>query len=275
MSKSKPIPPSKSGASSRQPEDVKSIVKHMASSSLTFLGKGKVGSKSVRKMSNNERKVLILADHRRKSMLKSSDSDPGSERFEESSDTPEQLSDGMSMALGGLVDPTLQYTFRIIQQRSYAAVANVWAVSTNLDPSVCSEWSSLIALFTEYKLARAKVHIIPVPQVTAGGGASDAAPYIAAGFNLGVITTNPGNVDTVLSVPDSKMISLVAGGKPSFVFDTGNIAHLFKFQLAVGSPTNLPYAGSYGEWWAYGASVGATDTFTGFLELDIIFTGRG
>jgi len=221
-------------------------------------------------MSRNERKVLILADHRRKTKVLSSDHDPGSENFEEDSDTPEHLSDGMAMALGGLVDPTVQYTFRIVQQRSYTAAGSVWSVSTNLDPSVCSEWSSLIALFTEFKLARARVHLVPIS--AANGG---SVPWIAGGFNLGVITTNPANADTVLAVPDSRMLSLMAGAKESFLFDTGNISHLFSFQLAVGSPTLTPYAGSYGEWWAYGASQNAADVFTGFLELDVIFTARG
>jgi hypothetical protein len=229
----------------------------------------------VGKPNTKERKLMVLAKHRRNNRLRSAKGVlSGSDVLEENPDNPDQLSGGMESIMGGLVDPAIQYTFRIVQARTYTAVSGAWSVYTNLDPSLCTEWTGLCALFSEYKLKEARMTIVPLGPFAATSP-NTSNPYLSCGFDLGQSSVVPANHATVLATPASRMISLIGGGKENFRFTTGNVSHLFQFQAAVPSPTLEPYAGSYGQWWAYGYASGAADVFSGYIEMDIIFTGRG
>jgi len=178
-----------------------------------------------------------------------------------------------SMAfMGSLVDPSVVYHFRIVQLRTFTAVANVWQVNNNLDPTQVAEWTTIDALFDEYKLVRAKVTLL------AQNGSDTTTPYtpdpyVAGAFSLGRIGTAPANINSVLENPDSRLVSLLPGYPDShYIFDTGDMSKVFGW-LTIGG-TQEPYAGWYGQFEMYGTSLGTVDVGTFLFEFEVALRCR-
>lgn len=267
---SAPIP-SKSGASAGQPEDVKEIQRGVG---LSFLSKGRYRPT----LSKKEHKKRVLDQFRARSSLKTAKAD---------SSTSEDSSPGLTKGLlgsedsavlyGSLVDPQAVYHFRLVLNRTYTASGGVWNSFTNLDPSLFQEWSSINALFDEYKINRCVVNFLPM---TTGALASVTGlegavyPYVYAAFNLGAIGLNPGSFNAVAECPNSRAITLSPGMLPSYYsYDSGVIGPSFLWQAFTGAALN-PFCGAYGEFWLYGGSQGAGDVLYAFFQLDFMVRMR-
>jgi hypothetical protein len=182
----------------------------------------------------------------------------------------ESLDSSSSMVYASLVDPDVIYTFRFVSSNTVTAVTNIWNGSANLDPTGSSEWASISALFGQYRLRSARATVVPAPDTAATGKSN---PYIAAGINLGEISTSPGTLNAAMAVPDGRVITMIpAMPHRDYQWTTGDMSSYFQFQL-VGT-TGTPYAGAYGLFWYYGFANGTSSTFQVVYEYEVDMRGR-
>jgi len=177
---------------------------------------------------------------------------------------------------GMLVEPELTYTFRLALSRTQAAAANLWSYYTNFDPTAFQEWSSFSAIFNEYRLRRVVVNYLPMVNQGFGstGPVSGVAPYVYTGFNMGSVGVGPASINAVISLPNSKGLSLVPSYPDAhYKLDSGNITFM-NFDNLINDGVLIPYAGAYGSVVGYGSSQGMTDTLQYLMSMEIEFRGR-
>jgi len=177
---------------------------------------------------------------------------------------------------GMLVEPELTYTFRLALSRTQSAAGNLWAYYTNFDPTAFQEWSSFAAIFNEYRLRRVVVNYLPMANQSFGstGPVSGVAPYVYTGFNMGSVGVAPVSINTVISLPNSKGLSLVPSYPDAHYKLDSEIITFMNFDNVINDGTLIPYAGAYGSVVGYGSSQGSTDTLQYLMSMEIEFRGR-
>jgi len=188
---------------------------------------------------------------------------------------------GIRMAFGSdlggmLVEPGLTYVFRLALSRTQAAAGNVWAFYTNFDPTAFQEWTSFAAIFEEYRLRRVVVNYLPMVNQGFGstGPVSGVAPYVYTGFNMGDVGIVPASINSVISLPNSKGLSLVSSYPDAHYKLDSEIITFMNYDNVINDGTLIPYAGAYGSVVGYGASQGTTDTLQYLMSMEIEFRGR-
>jgi hypothetical protein len=181
-------------------------------------------------------------------------------------------SDASSGLMPSLIDPKQIYTFRLTNTGTASSSTGLWQGFFNIDPTTSSEWSSISALFAQYRIAGVKWTIVPMAQdITSGTAVS--RPALMCSIDIGIINTSPANLASVADNPNARYISLLPGmPHESYQWSVAGLQNEFMWATVSSGPA--PYAGSYGEVQFYGNSYGSNDNFSWMLEYEVQLRAR-
>ncbi len=171
--------------------------------------------------------------------------------------------------------PSTVHSFRI----SYAATAQsdgagLVAKVHTFDPSSYTEYSDISGLFSEIRVKRARLHLVPNRPLNSVSGGAPLQTFdscgIAVGCNLGITSTVPASRQEVWACAGAKVFSY--GAVRPFIID----AVIPQMAWATtASPVPGPYAGCYGAFQLYRSGFSATtDVYDYFIELEYEVRGR-
>lgn len=170
-----------------------------------------------------------------------------------------------------LIDPKTIYRFRLVNTGTLSSSAGTWLGYFNLDPTAVTEWSSISALFNEYRLDAAKVTFVPM--IVNSLNPAFSAPRLMVNIDLGVIGSSPANIGVVAENPNSKYLGLCPGMPyDNYSIEVKGLSNDFNWQIASASGT--PYAGWYGECQFAGTSANTADSVAYMLELVVQVRSR-
>jgi len=190
-------------------------------------------------------------------------------------DEEDEPEDALASALAGaasiFTDPNVTYTFRLVAPGTINATNTIQTLTyISWDPSAFGEYSSYLKfLFSEVRIRRAKLHLVPI-----GGSNSGDSVIFACASDLGYTTTSPTAYSQVLENPNSKQFSswYVRDHEP-----TWDVVVPSDYNYSpVSSPAALVNAGCYGEFMV-GQQLAANATepvFAYLLELILEFKSR-
>ena len=182
-----------------------------------------------------------------------------------------KLDDDTVLAMGGLMNLNTVYEF-CLKGRISIAVDSFGNIDQFVatDPSASGwnapEWSTLTALFSEFKLREFKIQFVQRYPLNNNGTISDSFyPPLLIGGNLGTAVA-PGGYQAVADNADSKFWSFLADNSPTGYTHTIKAGGIQWSQVT--TPTVEPYAGAPGCIQFYSSGLPANNTL-----LELLITG--
>ncbi len=138
--------------------------------------------------------------------------------------------------------PSAIHRFRVTDTTLITASA-AGTVSTvyTLNPTAYTEYSDVSNLFSEIRVKRAVLHLVPVYNPSAAGTGQDVRGALVIGFQPDNTATAAGTFDEVWSCAGSKIMASAFIDERVFEAKIPQMAW-----ASVGAPIPGPYAGCYG-----------------------------